>query len=381
MRNLQTCICLSIGGLQISHFCRKDCKRCVLKWEVEKKKGKKNLLKSDCHEVIEEIARLLKKHSEIEKTILAVGHRVVHGGEAFAASVLIDEEVLSNIHACSHLAPLHNPMNALGIMTMQELYPELPQVAVFDTAFHQTLPKYAFLYAIPYQYYEEYEVRRYGFHGTSHRYITQVAAETFGKEESEISLISAHLGNGCSVCAILNGKSVDTSMGLTPLDGLMMGQRSGDLDPAVVGFLAEKLEVSAEEIINMLNKMSGFLGVSGVSGDLRLVKEAAEKGEGLAILAIEMFCYRLAKYIASYFVPLGLPDCLVFTGGIGENAAFIRERVVEWLQPMGFAIDPTLNQKSEKIISPEGASPKILVLPTNEELLIARDALAFVEEE
>jgi len=358
--------------------------RCVLSWQVEKKKDKKSLLKSGYHEVIEEVVKLLKQHPEIEKTMVAVGHRVVHGGEEFTESVLVDDEILNKIHECSHLAPLHNPANALGIVVMQEMYPKLPQIAVFDTAFHQSLPKYAYLYAIPYQYYEEYEVRRYGFHGTSHRYITQLAAETLGKSEAELSLVSAHLGNGCSVCAILNGKSMDTSMGLTPLEGLMMGQRSGDLDPAVVGFLAEKLQVDAQDVITMLNKMSGLLGVSGISEDLRLVKKAAEKGDGLAILAIEMFCYRLAKYIASYLVPLGLPDALVFTGGIGENATFIRERVIEWLGPMGFTVDPARNQdhgkKSSYAISPEGQIPAILVLPTNEELLIARDAETLVEE-
>jgi acetate kinase len=356
--------------------------RCTLSWQVGNKKDKKSLLKSGYHDVIELVVQLLREHEDIEKKIVAVGHRVVHGAEEFIESVIIDEEVLTKIHDCSRLAPLHNPANALGIVVMQELFPKLPQVAVFDTAFHQTLPKYAFLYAIPYQYYEDYEVRRYGFHGTSHRYITQLAAETLGKEQEELSIISAHLGNGCSVCAIQDGKSVDTSMGLTPLEGLMMGQRSGDVDPGVIGYLAEKLQVEAQDVVTMLNKMSGLLGVSGVSADLRMVKKAAEEGDGLAVLAIEMFCYRLAKYIASYFVPLGLPDALVFTGGIGENATFIRERVIEWLQPMGFAIDPVRNKdhgkKSKHVISPEGEQPLILVLPTNEELLIARDAINLV---
>ncbi|MCB1076155.1 MAG: acetate/propionate family kinase, partial [Simkania sp.] len=281
--------------------------RCTLSWQIGNKKDKKSLLKSGYHDVIELVVQLLREHEDIEKKIVAIGHRVVHGAEEFIESVIIDEEVLTKIHDCSHLAPLHNPANALGIVVMQELFPKLPQVAVFDTAFHQTLPKYAFLYAIPYQYYEDYEVRRYGFHGTSHRYITQLAAETLGKKQEELSIISAHLGNGCSVCAIQDGKSIDTSMGLTPLEGLMMGQRSGDVDPGVIGYLAEKLQVEAQDVITMLNKMSGLLGVSGVSADLRMVKKAAEEGDGLAVLAIEMFCYRLAKYIASYFVPLGLP--------------------------------------------------------------------------
>lgn len=358
--------------------------RCIISWKVNEKTDRKSLLKSNYHEVIEEIIRILKRYPEIEKALMAVGHRVVHGGEEFTESVVIDDEVLKKIHECSHLAPLHNPVNALGIVVMQELCAKLPQVAVFDTAFHQTLPIYAYLYAVPYQYYEDYEVRRYGFHGTSHRYITELAAQVIGKSVAAYSLISAHLGNGCSVCAVLNGKSMDTSMGLTPLEGLMMGQRSGDVDPAVVVFLAEKLKVKTEDVITMLNKMSGLLGVSGVSEDLRLVKKAAEKGDGLASLAIEMFCYRLAKYIASYLIPLGLPDVLVFTGGIGENAAFIRERVVEWLEPMGFFTEVSRNKehgkKSSQRISPEGQIPEILVLPTNEELLIARDAAALVEK-
>ena len=357
--------------------------RCVLNWQFGKKKDKKSLLKSDYHEVIEEIVKLLKSLPEVEKTIIGVGHRVVHGGETFYESVIVDDAVLNKIHDCSHLAPLHNPANALGIVVMQEMYPKLPQVAVFDTAFHQSLPEYAFLYAVPYQYYEEYEVRRYGFHGTSHRYIVQMAADTLGKKLEETSLISAHLGNGCSVCAALGGKSMDTSMGLTPLEGLMMGQRSGDLDPGVVAFLSEKLQVEAQDIITMLNKMSGLLGVSGVSEDMRLVKKAADEGDGMATLAIEMFCYRLAKYIASYLVPIGLPDALIFTGGIGENAPYIRARVVEWLEPMGFAVDPSRNKengkKSSGSISPENEVPTILVLPTNEELLIARDAASLVE--
>lgn len=357
--------------------------RCVLSWQTLGKKEKKSLLKSDYHEVLEEIVKLLQSFPDLEKEIIAMGHRVVHGGETFYESVLVDEAVLNKIHACSHLAPLHNPANALGIVVMQEMYPKLPQVAVFDTAFHQTLPEHAYLYAIPYQYYEDYEVRRYGFHGTSHRYIVNLAAQTLGKKLEETALISAHLGNGCSISAVLGGKSIDTSMGLTPLEGLMMGQRSGDLDPGVVGFLAEKLQVEAQDIITMLNKMSGLLGVSGVSEDLRLVKKAADEGDGMATLAIEMFCYRLAKYIASYLVPLGLPDALIFTGGIGENAPFIRARVVEWLEPMGFAIDPQRNEeqgkKSGGQISIEGEAPHILVLPTNEELLIARDAASLVE--
>lgn len=355
--------------------------RCALIWGKERKA----LIKSDYQSVALEIIKTMKKHPEIEKDLVAVGHRVVHGGEAFSESVVIDSEVLHQIHACSSLAPLHNPANALGIEIMQKHFPSLPQVAVFDTAFHQTLPEYAFLYGIPFQYYEEYGIRRYGFHGTSHRYITMLAAERLGKKTSEITLISAHLGNGCSACAVLEGKSVDTSMGFTPLEGLLMGQRSGDLDPGVVGFLAERLQVKAKDIVDTLNNMSGLLGISGVSEDMRLVKQAADEGSELAKIAIEIFCYRLAKYISSYLVPIGLPDALVFTGGIGENASFIRKRVVEWLEPMGYAIDSKRNEKhgseTSGWISPEGAAPHVLVLGTNEELLIARDALALIKGE
>lgn len=374
-----------LGTVTLSGICENvQTDRCVLSFELGLKKEKKNLLKSDYHEVIEEIGKLLKAHPEIEKTIIAIGHRVVQGGEAFYESVIVDDDVLNKIHECSDLAPLHNPVNALGIVVMQELYPHLPQVAVFDTAFHQTLPEHSYLYAIPYQYYEEYGVRRYGFHGTSHRFIVELAAKRLKKNIEETTLISAHLGNGCSICAALGGKSVDTSMGFTPLEGLMMGQRSGDIDPGIVGFLAEKLQVGAGEIITMLNKMGGLLGVSGVSEDMRLIEQAAAEGDGMATLAIEMFCYRLAKYIASYLVPLGLPDALIFTGGIGENGAQIRTRVIEWLEPMGFALDEVRNRqhgkKSSGWISKEEEVPHILVLPTNEELLIARDARALVEK-
>ena len=358
--------------------------RCGLCWQIGEKKEQKSLLKSDYHEVIDEIIKILRASPEIENTLIAVGHRVVHGGESFCESVIVDEDVLNKIYECSDLAPLHNPVNALGIVVMEEMYPKLPQVAVFDTAFHQTLPEYSFLYALPYQYYEEYGVRRYGFHGTSHRSIVQLAAERLGKKVEETSIISAHLGNGCSLCAVLRGKSMDTSMGFTPLEGLMMGQRCGDLDPGIVGFLAEKLQITAQEIITLLNQSSGLLGVSGVSEDMRLVKKSADEGNGMAKLAMEMFCYRLAKYIASYLVPLGLPDALIFTGGIGENERFVRQRVIEWLAPMGFTLDETRNQeqgkKSSGWISPEGAAPNILVLPTNEELLIARDAAALAEK-
>jgi len=354
-------------------------KRCVLNWNVKSRKDRKSLLHSDYQEVIQEIVNIFKQYPVLEKRLIAVGHRIVHGGKELVESIIVNDEVMSQIYKHRHLAPLHNPVNISGIVAMRTVYPQLPQIAVFDTAFHQTVPKHAYLYAIPYTYYEHHQVRRYGFHGISHRYMTQSVAQALGKKITEVSIISAHLGNGCSVCAISNGQSVDISMGFTPLEGLMMGKRSGDIDPAVVGFLVKKLRVRTSDIITMLNDASGLLGVSGISEDLRLVQEAAEDGNQRAVLAIEMFCYRLAKYVASYLVPLGLPDALVFTGGIGENASFIRSRVIKWLSPMGFMIEEQLNQQSVTCISPKGKTPRVFVFPTHEELMIAQDALALVE--
>lgn len=307
-----------------------------------------------------------------ENEIAAIGHRVVHGGEFFSHSVIVDEKVLSNIKACNHLAPLHNPVNALGIETFMKVYNNIPNVAVFDTAFHMTIPKANYLYAVPYNYYEKYQIRRYGFHGTSHSFITQTSSSILQKNSK---LIIAHLGNGCSVCAVKDGKSVDTSMGFTPLEGLMMGTRSGDLDPSVVCFLSKQLNISSEEVIKLLNKKSGLLGVSKFSGDMRLLEEKALENHPQALLAIEMFCYRLAKYICSYQVPLGGCDALIFTGGIGENSPYIRQKVVDLLP--NFSIDKTLHEKLKRgqigIISQKN-SPQIAVIPTNEELLIATEA-------
>lgn len=326
--------------------------RARLSFSRGEKKGSHDLSSSDYPYAIDAILNLLE-----DETLIAVGHRVVHGGEAFSASVKIDAHVLSKIKECNHLAPLHNPVNALGIEIMQEKFPDLPQVAVFDTAFHQTMPKHAYLYAIPHDYYEKYQVRRYGFHGTSHRYVVEQAAKELGKPVDQTRFISAHLGNGCSVCAVKGGKSVDTSMGLTPLEGLVMGQRSGDLDPSIVSFLSEKLQVNSDEVTSILNKKSGLLGISGKSEDMRLLLSDTESP--WAQMAIEIFCYRLAKYIASYLVPLGGLDALIFTGGIGENAEPIREKVLSYLEPI---------------------KPKAIVIPTNEELVIARDAAALIKE-
>ncbi len=354
-------------------------KRCVLRWKWKGEKGEKSLLNVDYQEVIKEIVNAFNKHSLLNKTLIAVGHRVVHGGKELVKSVIIDDKVIGQIEKQSHLAPLHNPINLLGILVMRTLYPHLPQIAVFDTAFHQTMPKYAHLYAIPYMYYEDYQIRRYGFHGISHRYMTHVVGKALGKKEAKVSIISAHLGGGCSVCAIAKGQSVDTSMGFTPLEGLMMGKRSGDIDPTVVEFLAKKLKAKTSDVLAILNNASGLLGVSKISEDIRLVKKAANEGNQMAALAIEIFCYRLAKCIASYLVPLGLPDALVFTGGIGKNAPFIRSRVIEWLDPMGFMIEERLNQSGVTRISPRGKAPVVFAFSTHEEWMIAQDAFALVE--
>ncbi|MCB1084858.1 MAG: acetate kinase [Chlamydiia bacterium] len=318
--------------------------RSRLKWQ-----GDKKAIGPNHQDALEAIAKLIEG-----KRILAIGHRVVHGGERFRESVLITPEVMSHLHACSDLAPLHNPVNILGVQKMQELFPELPQVAVFDTAFHQTLPEMAFLYALPYDLYKTHHVRKYGFHGTSHRYVIEEAAKELGKKLEETRFISCHLGNGSSAAACLGGKSIDTSMGMTPLEGLMMGERAGDLDPSLVPFLGEKLRMTGEEVVGLLNKESGLKGVSGISEDMRLLLESDETG---AKLAIEMFCYRIAKYIGAYFVALGGADRIIFTGGIGENAAPIRDKVMELVKCLG--VEP-------------------LVIRTNEEVMIARDAVRIV---
>ncbi|HID09699.1 MAG TPA: acetate kinase [Candidatus Latescibacteria bacterium] len=309
----------------------------------------------------------------------AVGHRVVHGGEQFMGSVPITPEVVEAIREFSGLAPLHNPPNLIGIQAAQELLPGVPQVAVFDTAFHGTMPRYAYLYAIPYEYYQKYRIRRYGFHGTSHRYVSMRAAELLGRPLKELKLITCHLGNGCSVAAVRGGRSVDTSMGFTPLEGLVMGTRSGDVDPAIVPFLAREEGLSVEEVERVLNKKSGLLGLSGVSNDMREVERAAREGEERAEIALEVFAYRVKKYIGAYTAVLGGVDAIVFTGGIGENAYRMRERICEGLEGLGITLDPECNRRTvgrrEGEIGRDDAPVRILVVPTDEELLIARDTL------
>jgi acetate kinase len=311
--------------------------------------------------------------------IHAVAHRVVHGGEKFKQSVFIDDAVLKEIEDCIELAPLHNPANIKGIVAAREIFGRgIPQIAVFDTAFHQTLPERAFLYAIPYQFYRRHKIRRYGFHGTSHRYVAYRFRRLQNISRDKTNVITLHLGNGCSIAAIKNGDSIDTSMGLTPLEGLVMGTRSGDLDAAIIEFICSKEGLTVQEVESLLNKQSGLLGISGLTNDMReLVAEAEESNDRRAELAIEIFCYRAAKYIGSYIVAMNGADAIIFTGGIGENSSLIRAKICEQLKWLGIEIDDAQNENCIKgqtgIVSKENSRLKICVIPTNEELLIARD--------
>ena len=319
---------------------------------------------------------VIKDVSEIS----AVGHRVVHGGERFHDSVEIDEEVLDVIKDCIDLAPLHNPPNITGIEACRNLMPDIPMIAVFDTAFHQTIPQHAYLYALPYEIYKKYGIRKYGFHGTSHKYVSQRAASMLNKPIEELKMISCHLGNGASVCAIKGGKSMDTSMGFTPLAGLAMGTRSGTIDPAVISFLMQKEKMSIKEINDYLNKKSGMLGISGFSSDFRDLQEASEKGDERANLAISIFCYRVKKYIGEYATVMDGVDVVIVTAGIGENNGYVRERVFFGLDYMGIKIDVEKNKvKGQEIdISTPDSRVRVLVIPTNEELAIARETYKIV---
>ncbi len=313
--------------------------------------------------------------------ISAVGHRVVHGGESFSGSVVITEAVKKALEECVALAPLHNPPNLIGINACEKLMPNTPQVAVFDTAFHQTMPEKAYLYAIPYEYYEKYKIRRYGFHGTSHRFVSAEAAKMCGKDIKDLKIITCHLGNGASLAAIKNGEVVDTSMGLTPLEGLVMGTRSGDLDPAVVTFLMNKENLDVKGIDNVLNKKSGVLGVSGVSSDFRDIEKAANEGNKQAKAALDMFYYRVAKYIGAYTAAMNGVDAIVFTAGLGENSASARAAICEYVEFLGIKLNAEANAKrgSALQISTEDSKVKVFVIPTNEELVIARDTKELVK--
>lgn len=320
---------------------------------------------------------VLSSLSEID----AVGHRLVHGGEKFASSTLISEEVIAAITECNDLAPLHNPANLIGIRACQELMPGVPQAGVFDTAFHQTMPEEAYLYGIPYEYYEKYRIRRYGFHGTSHSFVSKRAARMLGKAYEDAKIIVCHLGNGASVSAVKNGKCVDTSMGLTPLEGLMMGTRSGDIDPAIIEFLAHKEGMSIDDIMSILNKKSGMYGLSGyLSSDSRDLHAACEEGKPEGIRTVKTYCYRVAKYIGAYTAAMNGVDAICFTAGIGENSPETREAVCEYLGYLGIAIDADQNKKrgEDVVISTADSKVKVMVIPTNEELAIARETAALV---
>lgn len=315
------------------------------------------------------------------KEIDAVGHRMVHGGEKFNKSVLLTDEVLKTFEECSDLAPLHNPANLKGVRAVQELMPGLPQVGVFDTAFHQTMPKEAYMYAIPYELYEKYGVRRYGFHGTSHRYVSQRVCEYLGVKAEGKKIITCHIGNGGSIAAVKDGKCVDTSMGLTPLEGLMMGTRSGDIDGGAVTFIEKKLGLDADGMSNLLNKKSGLLGVSGISSDMREIFQANQDGNERAKLAFDMYCYRVRKYVGSYAAAMNGCDIIVFTAGVGENQADMRESVCNGLSFMGVEIDTEKNKTihgEEAVISTPNSKVTVVVVPTDEELMIASDTLALL---
>jgi acetate kinase len=351
-----------------------------LDWKIDGKKETKALPGANHDAGLRAVVELLKARG-LAGGLAGVGHRVVHGGAKFSGSMALRPEVVAKIEECIPLGPLHNPPNLLGISIARELFPALPQVAVFDTAFHQTMPPKAYTYPVPLEWREQHQARRYGFHGTSHRFVAQQAVRILGLPETDSAIVTAHLGNGCSAAAVRNGKSVDTTMGLTPLEGLVMGTRSGSVDPAIIGHMAQALKQPAEKIIDALNKQSGLLGVSGLSNDCRTVEQAAETGHERAKLALEIFCYVLAKSIASLVVPLGRLDALVFTGGIGENSTFVRAKVVEQLGFLGLTLDPAANAthgRSQQGRITRETRPQALVVPTNEELMIAMDTAEIV---
>lgn len=321
---------------------------------------------------------VLKSLDEID----AVGHRIVHGGEKFASSTLLTEEVIQAVEECSDLAPLHNPANLIGVRACQKVLKGVPMAAVFDTAFHQTMPKEAYLYGIPYEYYEKYKIRKYGFHGTSHSYVSKRAAELLKKPYDSLKIIVCHLGNGASICAVKNGKSIDTSMGLTPLEGLVMGTRSGDIDPSAIEFLAGKENLDLAGVMNVLNKESGVYGLSGISSDFRDLETASQEGSERAAAAREVFCYRAAKYIGSYAAAMNGVDVICFTAGVGENDGKVREMICDYLGYLGITLDTEENKKrgEEIILSTPDSKVTVMLIPTNEELAICRETVAIVEK-
>ncbi|WP_332689854.1 acetate kinase [Halalkalibacter lacteus] len=347
--------------------------------EVE---GEKNTETLDIPDHAFAVKKLLEKLTDLGiiqslDEIDGIGHRVVHGGEKFNDSVLITDEILAGIEEVTELAPLHNPANIVGIKAFKEVLPNVPAVAVFDTAFHQTMPEASFLYSLPYEYYEDFGIRKYGFHGTSHKYVSERAAELLGRPLEQLRLLSCHLGNGASIAAIEGGKSIDTSMGFTPLAGVTMGTRSGNIDPALIPYIMEKTGQNAKEVLDTLNKRSGLLGVSGFSSDLRDIVGEAKGGNERAELALEVFTSRIHKYIGSYAARMSGVDAIIFTAGIGENSDVIRERVLKGLEFMGVYWDPALNQVrgKEAFINYPHSPVKVIIIPTNEEVMIARDTV------
>lgn len=363
---------IGIGGSRLKHE-KSGMDKVVLEVDMENHKIALN-------HVIE--ALLNENHGVIDNIseINAVGHRVVHAGEKYASSVLIDKKVLDALKDCSTLAPLHNPPNIMGIEAMQELLPSVPMVAVFDTAFHQTMPAKEYIYAIDYKYYEKYAIRRYGFHGTSHRYVSKRAAEILGKNYEDLKIVTCHLGNGSSIAAVDGGKSVATTMGFTPLEGLAMGTRCGDMDPAIVTFLMHNEGLDVKAMDQEMNKKSGVLGISGVSSDFRDIENAAAEGNKRAELALEVFDYRVKKHIASHAAAMGGVDVIVFTAGVGENSPSNREQICKGLEFMGVEFDPSLNnvRGKEQIISKPNSRVTVMVVPTNEEYMIAKDTVDII---
>lgn len=352
-----------------------------LKYQSAMQKNTQDLTNCNFDDGLAHIATIVQQYLPQELKLNAIAHRVVHGGKLFSQPVLIDATVIKQITACIPLAPLHNPANLAGIQVAEKIFARLPQVAVFDTAFHQSLPEHAFLYALPYHFYTDLDVRRYGFHGISYQYLTSKACEILNLPLHQNALICAHLGNGCSITAIRDGKSIDTSMGLTPLEGLVMGTRCGDLDPGIIAYLCEKLSCDANTLTKTFNHESGLLGLSNSSMDMRVLQQASAAGDVQAQLAIEIFCYRLAKYIAAYTVPLGRLDALVFSGGIGENSSFVREKTLSWLSLLGFSIDRERNAQHghhHRGQITQDNSRCALVIPTNEELMIAKQAAEII---
>jgi acetate kinase len=351
-----------------------------LDFKVEGRKESRLLHGAEHEQALRAVVDLLSELG-VAQEIAGVGHRVVHGGARFSGSMLVTSEVVAKIEECIPLGPLHNPANLLGIRIAQELFPGLPQVAVFDTAFHQTMPPRAYLYAVPYEWFTQHEVRRYGFHGTSHRYVSHQAVKQLGLDPNDHAIVTAHLGNGCSLAAVRNGESQDTTMGLTPVDGVVMGTRSGAIDPSILAHMKKALGCSTDQVMDDLNRRSGLVGISGLSNDMRTLQEAAQGGHVRAALAIEKFCYSVAKAAAGMIVSLGRVDALVFTGGIGENAVKVRAQIVELLGFAGFALDAHANAFHGKALRgriTRSTSPMAAVVATNEELMIAMDTAEIV---